>query len=129
LSQEAAASQFHCCEVVSAVWLLTQSRSGSPPPSLVRIGALRNIFISRALMTTSAPLQSQQRIAIVGSGISGLASVHALQGKAHITLFEAADYIGGHTHTVDVTLPGVQGLITHGVDTGFLVFNERTYRN
>ena len=76
-------------------------------------------------MATSAT----PRIAIVGSGISGLAAVHALQGKANITLFEAADYFGGHTHTVDVTLPGAQGFITHGVDTGFLVFNERTYPN
>ena len=40
-----------------------------------------------------------------------------------MTLFEAADWFGGHTHTVDLTLEGV----THGVDTGFLVFNERTY--
>ncbi|NQW94055.1 MAG: FAD-dependent oxidoreductase [Polaromonas sp.] len=71
----------------------------------------------------------QTRIAIVGSGISGLAAAHALHGKASITLFEAADYFGGHTHTVDVTLPGIQGLITHGIDTGFLVFNERTYPN
>ena len=70
-----------------------------------------------------------QRIAIVGSGISGLAAAHALQGKADVTLFEAGDYFGGHTHTVDVTLPGAQGLTTHGVDTGFLVFNERTYPN
>ena len=67
------------------------------------------------------------RIAIIGSGISGLAAAHALHGKADITLFEAADYFGGHTHTVDVTLPGIDGPITHGVDTGFLVFNERTY--
>ena len=66
-------------------------------------------------------------IAIVGSGISGLAAAHALQGQANITLYEAASYFGGHTHTVDVTLPGEQGLVTHGVDTGFLVFNERTY--
>ena len=72
---------------------------------------------------------AQPRIAIVGSGISGLAAAHALHGKANITLFEAADYFGGHTHTVDVTLPGPDGLITHGVDTGFLVFNERTYPN
>ena len=69
------------------------------------------------------------RIAIVGSGISGLAAAHALHAKAHITLFEAADYFGGHTHTVDVTLPGIHGSVTHGVDTGFLVFNERTYPN
>jgi predicted NAD/FAD-binding protein len=76
-------------------------------------------------MTTGAP----PRIAIVGSGISGLAAAHALHGKASITLFEAADYFGGHTHTVDVSLPGAGGTITHGVDTGFLVFNERTYPN
>ncbi|MCJ7799507.1 MAG: FAD-dependent oxidoreductase, partial [Polaromonas sp.] len=67
------------------------------------------------------------RVAIVGSGISGLAAAHALRGAADITLFEAGNYFGGHTHTVDVTLPGPQGPVTHGVDTGFLVFNERTY--
>jgi len=69
------------------------------------------------------------KIAIVGSGISGLAVAHALRGRADITLFETADYFGGHTHTVDVTLPTAQGLCTWGVDTGFLVFNERTYPN
>jgi uncharacterized protein len=71
------------------------------------------------------------RVAIVGSGISGLAAAHALRGQANITLFEAGSYFGGHTHTVDVTLPGSAGerLVTHGVDTGFLVFNERTYPN
>jgi len=67
------------------------------------------------------------KVAIVGSGISGLAVAHRLRGHADITLLEAGDYFGGHTHTVDVTLPGPQGPITHGVDTGFLVFNERTY--
>lgn len=71
------------------------------------------------------------RVAIVGSGISGLAAAHALRGRADITLFEAGTYFGGHTHTVDVTLPasGGQGDVTCGVDTGFLVFNERTYPN
>jgi uncharacterized protein len=67
------------------------------------------------------------KVAIIGSGISGLAAAHTLQGAAALTLFEAGSYFGGHTHTVDVTLPGPQGDITHGVDTGFLVFNERTY--
>ena len=68
------------------------------------------------------------KIAIVGSGISGLAAAHALKGQAAITLFEAGDYFGGHTHTVDVTLPDASGrAVTHGVDTGFLVYNERTY--
>ena len=67
------------------------------------------------------------RVAIVGSGISGLAAAHALRGQAELTLLEAGDYFGGHTHTVDLTLDGPDGPVTHGVDTGFLVFNERTY--
>lgn len=67
------------------------------------------------------------KVAIVGSGIAGLAAAHALRGVADITLLEAGAYFGGHTHTVDVTLPTPQGLQTQGVDTGFLVFNERTY--
>lgn len=69
------------------------------------------------------------KVAIVGSGISGLAAAHALSGRAEVSLFEAGSYFGGHTHTVDVTLPTRQGLVTHGVDTGFLVLNERTYPN
>ncbi|MDP3700823.1 MAG: FAD-dependent oxidoreductase [Hylemonella sp.] len=69
------------------------------------------------------------KIAIVGSGISGLAVAHALQGHAELTLYEAGHYFGGHTHTVDVTLPTAHGPTTWGVDTGFLVFNERTYPN
>ncbi len=69
------------------------------------------------------------KIAIIGSGISGLAVAHTLAGKADVTLFESGNYFGGHTHTVDVTLPGPHGSVTHGVDTGFLVFNERTYPN
>lgn len=68
------------------------------------------------------------RVAIVGSGISGLAAAHRLKDHAEVTLFEAGPYFGGHTNTVDVTLPGADGRpVTHGVDTGFLVFNERTY--
>ena len=55
------------------------------------------------------------KIAIVGSGISGLAVAHRLHGLADITLLEAGDYFGGHTHTVDVTLPGPSGPTTHGV--------------
>ena len=79
----------------------------------------------------AGPARFLPRVAIVGSGISGLAAAHALRGQANITLFEVGSYFGGHTHTVDVTLPGSTGerLVTHGVDTGFLVFNERTYPN
>jgi predicted NAD/FAD-binding protein len=67
------------------------------------------------------------KVAIVGSGIAGLGAAHALRGKAEITLLEAGDYFGGHTHTVDIYLSTPTGLVTHGIDTGFLVFNERTY--
>jgi uncharacterized protein len=64
-----------------------------------------------------------RRVAVVGSGIAGLAAARALAAHARVTLFEAADRFGGHTHTVEMTLDGVR----HGVDTGFLVFNETTY--
>ena len=70
------------------------------------------------------------RVAIVGAGISGLAAAHALRDSAHITLFEASDYFGGHAHTATVTLPtspGSRERVAHGVDTGFLVYNDRTY--
>ena len=63
------------------------------------------------------------KIAIIGSGIAGLAAAHALKGSADVTLYEAGGHFGGHANTVDLTLDGV----THGVDTGFLVFNQRTY--
>ena len=64
------------------------------------------------------------RIAIVGAGIAGLGSAWLLQQQGHaVTLFEAGRAFGGHTATVDVTLDGR----TFPVDTGFLVFNDRTY--
>ena len=66
-----------------------------------------------------------QRIAVVGAGIAGLASAWLLARRHEVTLFEAGDYLGGHTHTVDVTLDGM----SHPVDTGFLVCNRRTYPN
>ncbi len=64
-----------------------------------------------------------KRFAVIGSGIAGLAAARGLAGLGQVTLFEAAGWFGGHTHTVDLTLEGV----SHGIDTGFLVFNERTY--
>ena len=65
------------------------------------------------------------RIAIIGGGISGMVSAYLLNKDHDIVLFEANNYIGGHTHTIDVTL----GERRYAVDTGFIVFNEVTYPN
>jgi predicted NAD/FAD-binding protein len=64
-----------------------------------------------------------RRIAIVGTGIAGLAAAHALHRDHDITVFEANDYAGGHTNTIRVDTP--RGAVD--VDTGFIVFNDRTY--
>ncbi|MFI8384198.1 NAD(P)/FAD-dependent oxidoreductase [Pseudomonas sp. NPDC079086] len=65
------------------------------------------------------------KIAIIGSGIAGLTSAYLLNRSHDISVFEAGDWIGGHTHTVDVQVDG-QG---YAVDTGFIVFNDWTYPN
>ena len=65
------------------------------------------------------------RIAIIGGGISGLTAGYYLHKQFDITLFEANDYLGGHTNTIDI--PTDQGSLA--VDTGFIVFNDRTYPN
>jgi uncharacterized protein len=89
----------------------------SVPPALV-------------LIAPGASALPPLRVAVVGSGIAGMAAAHALHrsGQVAVTLFESGSRFGGHAHTVDVTLPGADGRpVTHGVDTGFLVYNERTY--
>jgi predicted NAD/FAD-binding protein len=63
------------------------------------------------------------RIAVIGAGIAGLASAWMLSRKYAVTLFEAQDYLGGHTHTHELDLDGRR----HAVDSGFIVFNERHY--
>lgn len=65
------------------------------------------------------------KIAIIGSGIAGLTSAYLLNRRHDITVFEASDWIGGHTHTVDVEVKGQR----YAVDTGFIVFNDWTYPN
>jgi predicted NAD/FAD-binding protein len=66
-----------------------------------------------------------KRIAIIGSGISGLTCGYLLHKKHDITLYEAEDYIGGHTATKEVDVEGK----TYAIDTGFIVYNDWTYPN
>ena len=67
----------------------------------------------------------KQKIAVIGSGIAGLTSAHLLSREHEVSLFEANDYIGGHTHTRPVELQGK----VYPVNTGFIVFNDWTYPN
>ena len=63
------------------------------------------------------------KLAIIGGGIAGNTLAYHLHPAHEITLFEANDYLGGHTHTHAITLDGEQ----HAIDTGFIVFNDKTY--
>lgn len=65
------------------------------------------------------------KIAIIGTGISGLTAAYLLQREHEITVFEAADRLGGHTATMDVDVQGQK----YAVDTGFIVYNDRSYPN
>jgi len=69
------------------------------------------------------------KIAVIGAGISGLGCAYALSKlkNVELTIYEGGDHIGGHSNTVDLTLDTSVGPVTHGIDTGFLVFNQRTY--
>lgn len=63
------------------------------------------------------------KIAVIGSGISGLTAAHFLSAKHDVHVIEKEDRVGGHTATVSVEYEGEQ----QAIDTGFIVFNERTY--
>ena len=63
------------------------------------------------------------KVAVIGSGISGLACAHYLSDEHEVWVYEAARKIGGHTATVDVKL----GTRHYAIDTGFIVFNDWTY--
>ena len=65
------------------------------------------------------------RIAIIGTGISGMTAAYLLSEDHEVVVFEANDYIGGHTNTAEVSIDGQD----YAVDTGFIVFNEKTYPN
>ena len=66
-----------------------------------------------------------KRIAIIGAGVSGLTAAYLLSKKHDVSVFEKSAHIGGHTATVDVELAGQQ----YAIDTGFIVFNNKTYPN
>jgi predicted NAD/FAD-binding protein len=63
---------------------------------------------------------------VLGSGISGLSAAWLLSGRNDVVLYEAEARPGGHTRTIDVAMPDGSTL---GVDTGFIVYNDRTYPN
>ncbi|HVO32142.1 MAG TPA: NAD(P)-binding protein, partial [bacterium] len=65
------------------------------------------------------------RIAIIGTGVSGLGAAHRLHREHEITLYEADGRIGGHVNTVSVRHAGVE----YAVDTGFIVHNDHNYPN
>lgn len=78
--------------------------------------------------------KTKKRIAIIGSGVSGLTCAHYLKHTFDVTIFEANDYIGGHVNTIDVSIQDGKkrkksNVETSAIDTGFIVFNERTYPN
>src|SRR5688572_22301367 len=74
--------------------------------------------------------QNSKKIAIIGSGSGGMGAAWLLSEHSphNITLYEQYDYLGGHTHTVDFTVPSNKSFTTP-VDTGFIVFNPVTYPN
>jgi len=65
-----------------------------------------------------------QRIAVVGGGVAGIVAAYLLQQHHQVTLFEENDYLGGHTHTIEITDGADAGT---AVDTGFIVLNDATY--
>lgn len=86
--------------------------------------------------THSNNAASKKRIAIIGSGVSGLVCAHYLVANHEVTIFEANEYLGGHVNTIDVEIAKpAKGLLKNrnhekaSIDTGFIVFNERTYPN
>ena len=86
------------------------------------------------LDSSHAAIHKKKRVAIIGSGVSGLTCAHYLAAQFDVTVFEANDYIGGHVNTIDVALQeGKKAKSSKveksAIDTGFIVFNERTYPN
>ena len=75
-------------------------------------------------MQQAASIPDGRRVAVIGSGVAGLTAAYVLNRRDHVTVFEADVRLGGHAHTHDV--PQTDGSVL-GIDTGFIVHNERTY--
>ena len=75
-------------------------------------------------MQQAAGIPAGRRVAVIGSGVAGLTAAYVLNRRDHVTVFEADARLGGHAHTHDV--PQADGSAL-GIDTGFIVHNERTY--
>ena len=75
-------------------------------------------------MSDAAGIPEGRRVAVIGSGVAGLTAAYVLNRQDSVTLFEADSRLGGHAHTHDVPQAGGPVL---GIDTGFIVHNERTY--
>lgn len=69
-------------------------------------------------------MSERKNIAVIGAGVAGISAAYALNKKHRVTLFEAADYLGGHTNTIVLDRGSDQGV---AIDTGFIVFNDRNY--
>ncbi len=94
-----------------------RSQERSPIPSIRKGLCLRNYGDDQR--------EQVMDIAVIGSGISGLAAAWALSADHHVTLYESGDRLGGHSRTIDAVVHGVE----LSVDTGFIVYNERNYPN
>ena len=92
---------------------------GAPP--LYDNGRNERFRLPKRRLSRREPIE--MKIAVIGAGISGLTAAYRLSRQHDVELFEANDYLGGHTNTVDVELEGEH----HAIDTGFVVFNDRTY--
>lgn len=113
------------------VFTRRKSASATPKPN---VSSQAKTTVDNVLYNTSQAPSTKKRVAIIGSGISGLSCAHYLAKLHEVTIFEASDYIGGHVNTIDVTLQQgkkAKGKFTEtsAIDTGFIVFNERTYPN
>ena len=114
----AAASRILTC-AMKPVWPIIRTQSGR------RIMPDPRARTQSVLFADRAQSGHELKIAIVGTGISGLSAAWLLAQHLSVTVYEAADRVGGHSHTEQVDI-GAQRI---GVDTGFMVYNEPSYPN